>query len=46
MPIAMKSAPDLPARTSPAMLRLDHKPPASQIATKIGGQAAGDIEKL
>ena len=47
--IAMKSAPDLPAKNFTAMLRLDHNRAASQIASKIGskiGCAVGDIEKL
>ena len=43
--IAMKSAPDLPAKNFTAMLRLDHNRAASQIAAKIGC-AVGDIEKL
>src|SRR5574343_1795908 len=43
--IAMKSAPDLPAKNFTAMLRLDHNRAASQIATKAG-VAVGDIEKL
>ncbi|MBL8371758.1 MAG: malate dehydrogenase [Burkholderiaceae bacterium] len=43
--IAMKSAPDLPAKNFTAMLRLDHNRAASQIAAKIG-IAVGDIEKL
>jgi malate dehydrogenase len=43
--IAMKSAPDLPAKNFTAMLRLDHNRAASQIASKIGC-AVGDIEKL
>ena len=43
--IAMKSAPDLPAKNFTAMLRLDHNRAASQIATKMG-VAVGDIEKL
>ena len=34
--IAMKSAPDLPAKNFTAMLRLDHNRAASQIATKTG----------
>ena len=34
--IAMKSAPDLPAKNFTAMLRLDHNRAASQIAAKIG----------
>ncbi len=43
--IAMKSAPDLPAKNFTAMLRLDHNRAASQIAEKTG-KAVGDIEKL
>jgi malate dehydrogenase len=43
--IAMKSAPDLPAKNFTAMLRLDHNRAASQIATKMG-IAVGDIEQL
>jgi malate dehydrogenase len=43
--IAMKSAPDLPAKNFTAMLRLDHNRAASQIASKMG-IAVGDIEKL
>ena len=43
--IAMKSAPDLPAKNFTAMLRLDHNRAASQIADKMG-IAVGDIEKL
>ncbi|WP_323028971.1 malate dehydrogenase [Castellaniella defragrans] len=43
--IAMKSAPDLPARNFTAMLRLDHNRALSQIATKTG-KAVADIEKL
>ena len=43
--IAMKSAPDLPAKNFTAMLRLDHNRAASQIAAKMG-IAVGDIEKL
>ena len=42
--IAMKSAPDLPAKNFTAMLRLDHNRAASQIAAKIGC-AVGDSEK-
>jgi malate/lactate dehydrogenase len=34
--IAMKSAPDLPAKNFTAMLRLDHNRAASQIASKTG----------
>ena len=43
--IAMKSAPDLPAKNFTAMLRLDHNRAASQLAEKIG-KAVRDIEKL
>ena len=43
--IAMKSAPDLPAKNFTAMLRLDHNRAASQIAAKISC-AVGDIQKL
>lgn len=43
--IAMKSAPDLPARNFTAMLRLDHNRALSQIAAKTGKPVAG-IEKL
>ena len=43
--IAMKSAPDLPARNFTAMLRLDHNRAASQIAAKTG-KAVKDIKKL
>jgi malate dehydrogenase len=43
--IAMKSAPDLPAKNFTAMLRLDHNRAASQIAAKIQC-AVGDIQKL
>ena len=43
--IAMKSAPDLPAKNFTAMLRLDHNRAASQIAAKTG-TAVGDIRKL
>ncbi|VCU70325.1 Malate dehydrogenase [Pigmentiphaga humi] len=43
--IAMKSAPDLPARNFTAMLRLDHNRALSQMAAKAGS-AVGDIEKL
>ncbi|MFN5880922.1 MAG: malate dehydrogenase, partial [Burkholderiales bacterium] len=43
--IAMKSAPDLPARNFTAMLRLDHNRALSQIAAKTG-KAVADIEKL
>ncbi|MBB1160743.1 malate dehydrogenase [Aquariibacter albus] len=43
--IAMKSAPDLPAKNFTAMLRLDHNRAASQIAAKTG-KAVGDIKKL
>ena len=43
--IAMKSAPDLPAKNFTAMLRLDHNRAASQLAAKTG-KAVSDIEKL
>ncbi|MDB6162603.1 MAG: malate dehydrogenase, partial [Xanthomonadaceae bacterium] len=43
--IAMKSAPDLPAKNFTAMLRLDHNRALSQIAAKTG-VAVGDIEKM
>ena len=43
--IAMKSAPELPAKNFTAMLRLDHNRAASQIAEKTG-KAVADIEKL
>jgi len=43
--IAMKSAPDLPARNFTAMLRLDHNRALSQIAAKTGKPVAA-IEKL
>ena len=43
--IAMKSAPDLPAKNFTAMLRLDHNRALSQLATKTG-TAVGDIKKM
>jgi malate dehydrogenase len=43
--IAMKSAPDLPAKNFTAMLRLDHNRAASQLAAKTG-KAVSSIEKL
>ncbi|MBB3343792.1 malate dehydrogenase [Luteimonas sp. RC10] len=43
--IAMKSAPDLPAKNFTAMLRLDHNRALSQLSTKAG-VAVGEIEKL
>ena len=43
--IAMKSAPDLPAKNFTAMLRLDHNRALSQVAEKTG-KAVADIEKL
>ena len=43
--IAMKSAPDLPAKNFTAMLRLDHNRAASQLASKTG-KAVATIEKL
>lgn len=43
--IAMKSAPDLPAKNFTAMLRLDHNRAASQLASKTDKPVAS-IEKL
>jgi malate dehydrogenase len=43
--IAMKSAPDLPAKNFTAMLRLDHNRALSQLSAK-SGKAVADIEKL
>ncbi len=43
--IAMKSAPDLPAKNFTAMLRLDHNRALSQLAGKAK-IAVGDIDKL
>ncbi|HLR77842.1 MAG TPA: malate dehydrogenase [Burkholderiaceae bacterium] len=43
--IAMKSAPDLPAKNFTAMLRLDHNRALSQLAAK-SGRAVADIKKL
>ena len=43
--IAMKSAPNLPAKNFTAMLRLDHNRALSQVAAKTG-KAVGDIEKM
>jgi len=43
--IAMKSAPDLPAKNFTAMLRLDHNRALTQVAQKAG-VAVADIEKL
>ena len=43
--IAMKSAPDLPAKNFTAMLRLDHNRALSQIAEKTG-KPVKDIKKL
>lgn len=43
--IAMKSAPDLPAKNFTAMLRLDHNRALSQLAAK-SGKAVAEIEKL
>jgi len=43
--IAMKSAPDLPAKNFTAMLRLDHNRALSQLAAKLGRPVA-DIHKL
>jgi malate dehydrogenase len=43
--IAMKSAPDLPAKNFTAMLRLDHNRALSQLANKAG-VAVGDIHNM
>jgi malate dehydrogenase len=43
--IAMKSAPDIPAKNFTAMLRLDHNRALSRLATKLNKPVAG-IEKL
>ena len=43
--IAMKSAPDLPAKNFTAMLRLDHNRALSQLASKTG-KAVAAIEKM
>ncbi|CUA97819.1 malate dehydrogenase [Thiomonas bhubaneswarensis] len=43
--IAMKSAPDLPAKNFTAMLRLDHNRALSQLAAKTG-KPVGEIEKV
>ncbi|ANI99380.1 malate dehydrogenase [Polynucleobacter wuianus] len=43
--IAMKSAPDIPAKNFTAMLRLDHNRALSQLATKLNKPVAG-IERL
>ena len=43
--IAMKSAPDIPAKNFTAMLRLDHNRALSQLATKLNMPVA-NIEKL
>ncbi|WP_407354311.1 malate dehydrogenase [Luteimonas sp. R10] len=43
--IAMKSAPDLPAKNFTAMLRLDHNRALSQLSAKLG-KPVGGIEKL
>jgi malate dehydrogenase len=43
--IAMKSAPDLPAKNFTAMLRLDHNRALSQFAAKTG-KRVGEIDKL
>ena len=43
--IAMKSAPDLPAKNFTAMLRLDHNRSLSQLAIKAG-VAVADIDRL
>src|SRR5438309_128673 len=43
--IAMKSAPNLPAKNFTAMLRLDHNRALSQVAAKTG-KPVGSIEKM
>jgi malate dehydrogenase len=43
--IAMKSAPDIPAKNFTAMLRLDHNRALSQLASKLNKPVA-DVEKL
>jgi len=43
--IAMKSAPDIPAKNFTAMLRLDHNRALSQLASKMN-QPVSEIEKL
>jgi malate dehydrogenase len=43
--IAMKSAPDIPAKNFTAMLRLDHNRALSQLASKMN-QPVAEIEKL
>ncbi|MCB6184749.1 malate dehydrogenase [Leeia sp. TBRC 13508] len=43
--IAMKSAPDLPAKNFTAMLRLDHNRALSQLAAK-SGKAVAEIENM
>jgi malate dehydrogenase len=43
--IAMKSAPDLPAKNFTAMMRLDHNRALSQLGTKMGKPVA-DIQKM
>ncbi|WP_449370071.1 malate dehydrogenase [Thiomonas sp.] len=43
--IAMKSAPDLPAKNFTSMMRLDHNRALSQLAAKIGRPVA-EIEKV
>lgn len=43
--IAMKSAPDLPAKNFTAMLRLDHNRALSQLSNKAG-VTVGDIENM
>ncbi|WP_313035198.1 malate dehydrogenase, partial [Massilia alkalitolerans] len=43
--IAMKSAPNLPAKNFPAMLRLDHNRALSQVAAKLN-KPVGSIEKM
>jgi malate dehydrogenase len=43
--IAMKSAPDLPAKNFTAMLRLDHNRAVSQLATRTG-KSVNDIDSM
>jgi malate dehydrogenase len=43
--IAMKSAPNLPAKNFTAMLRLDHNRAVSQLATRTG-KTVNDVEKM
>jgi malate dehydrogenase len=43
--VAMKCAPDLPARNFTSMMRLDHNRALSQIARRAG-KAAGEVERV